>query len=271
MKIINNLTPYNHDKGLLKDVRGIVLHSMWGTHNGSITWFHNPASKASAHFCISAEGEIVRTVNETDIAWHAGVIDNIGDKFPWVLPNPNWYTLGIEIEDKRDAHWIYPEPQRKAVRELVEKLQDQFNIPDERVVLHRWLNPSRRSDPVGNFSFEWVFPKTSSDPIITDQTKIDMGENFGVMEVQAIRSTINDQAKNIETLKENQEDVVRNAITEAEKKLNNEWQLKLESANAEIDRLHQTISENQEKKLEEYHWKVLLIQAIRNFKGGERA
>lgn len=159
--IIENLTPINHTKGRNRPIQGIVMHSMWGTHTGSIAWFKNPSAGASAHYCVSAEGQIVRCVKDEDTAWHAGIIDEVAPE--WVRPNPNWMTIGIELEDKRDPNWIYPDAQRQAAAWLVAKLMKDYNISKDKIVLHKDLNPSRRSDPVGAFSFNWLLPDTAEE------------------------------------------------------------------------------------------------------------
>jgi hypothetical protein len=163
MAIKKDILTYNFTPNGIKEHRGIVLHSMWGTYSGSIAWFKNPSSKASAHYMISESGEITQMVLEKDMAWHAGVIDDVAPD--WVRPNPNWYTIGIEVEDKRDANWQYPEAQRKALRELVAAVRKRYDIPEERVVLHKELNPSRRSDPVGNYADAWLFDKVEESDI----------------------------------------------------------------------------------------------------------
>jgi hypothetical protein len=165
MNIVNSLTTVNFNPGGMSAIKGIVLHSMWGTQNGSIAWFKNPDAKASAHFCISGVGEIVRVVDEQklDRAWHAGIYDE-GKCPEWAMPNPNNFCVGIELEDNRDSNWSYPEVQRIALRELCNYLMDKYEIQKDHVLLHRNLNPSRRSDPVGQFSFDWLFPGTPTVP-----------------------------------------------------------------------------------------------------------
>jgi len=91
MNIVNSLTTVNFNAGGMTAIKGIVLHSQSGFQNGTISWFKNPASGASAHFCISAVGEIVRVVNEEklDRAWHAGIFD--AGKCPeWALPGESF-------------------------------------------------------------------------------------------------------------------------------------------------------------------------------------
>jgi hypothetical protein len=173
MDIVKSLTTVNFNPGGMKAIRGIVLHSMWGTQNGSIAWFKNPDAKASAHYCISGVGEIVQVVDESklDRAWHAGIYDE-GKCPDWAMPNPNDWCIGIELEDNRSVDWSYPEPQREALRFLVTNLMDRYSIPRDHVLLHRDLNPSRRSDPVGQFSFDWLFGETPTVPVPSPVEKI---------------------------------------------------------------------------------------------------
>jgi N-acetyl-anhydromuramyl-L-alanine amidase AmpD len=171
MTIRDSLTPTNFTKSDKRKILGIVLHSMWGTQIGSIAWFKNPSAQASAHFCVGQDGDIVRCVQEKDIAWHAGFYDEpIAD---WLKPNPNNTTIGIEIEDRRDPHWPYPDPQRKALQELVDYLCQTYSIPQdsEHILLHKNLNPTRRSDPVGAFDINWVLKVPQQDDKLPADTQ----------------------------------------------------------------------------------------------------
>lgn len=176
MNIKEDLLTFNFTAGGMKEIRGIVLHSMWGTYLGSIAWFKNPTSKASAHYMISKEGEITRMVKDTDMAWHAGIIDDVAPD--WVRPNPNWYCLGIELEDMRDANWQYPQAQRDAVSGLVKELMKKYSIDQDHLVYHRQLNPSRRSDPVGNFSYEWLLENETGSTPYDIQTALKLLEEY---------------------------------------------------------------------------------------------
>ncbi len=158
MVIKKDLTPVNFTTGRGGQIKALLIHSMWGTQKGSIQWFKNPQAQASSHYNISAEGEIVQTVLDKDTAWHGGVYDK-GREPDWAKGvNPNSYTIGIELEDKRDRNWKYPQKQREALIWLVNKLSDKYNIKKDadHILLHRNLNPSRRSDPVGDFDISWV-------------------------------------------------------------------------------------------------------------------
>lgn len=171
-QIIEDFTAVNFTSGGLKEVRGIVIHSMDGFHKGTISWFRNPQSGASAHYLISKEGEIRQMVREQDMAWHAGRYDE-GKAPSFLLPNPNWYTLGIELEDEGKADWKYTDAQKQATAWLVDLLLKKYRLAQNRVFLHKELNPSRRSDPQGDFSRDWLFnkPPVGDLPPVADQTQ----------------------------------------------------------------------------------------------------
>lgn len=166
MTIKKDLTTVNFTSKTSREIKGIILHSMWGTQAGSIAWFKNPDAKASAHYCISKNGVIVQCVEDKDIAWHAGVFDEpIAD---WLKPNPNYMTIGIELEDEKKADWIYTNKQIEALKWLVDRLCAMYDIPQDssHILLHKNLNPSRRSDPVGNFDLNWVLSNSQPENIL---------------------------------------------------------------------------------------------------------
>lgn len=158
MEIKKDLTSVNYTGKRSRDIKALVIHSMWGTYAGSIQWFKNPNAGASSHYCISALGEITQCVLDKDVAWHAGVYDTGKEPDYGRGVNPNEYTIGIELEDKRDSSWKYPQEQREALVWLVNYLCEKWLIPknDKYILLHKNLNPSRRSDPVGAFDLDWV-------------------------------------------------------------------------------------------------------------------
>jgi N-acetyl-anhydromuramyl-L-alanine amidase AmpD len=50
---------------------GVTIHTEEGWHDPSVAWLRNPASSASAHFCIRRDGKIVQLLWERNRAWHA--------------------------------------------------------------------------------------------------------------------------------------------------------------------------------------------------------
>jgi len=78
----------------------IVIHIMEGTIGGTDSWFGSPKSQVSAHYGVGTNGEVHRYVLETNVAWHAGRVNNPTWKLiktggnGYVI-NPNLYTVGI--------------------------------------------------------------------------------------------------------------------------------------------------------------------------------
>ncbi|MBS1705114.1 MAG: N-acetylmuramoyl-L-alanine amidase [Armatimonadetes bacterium] len=76
----------------------VVIHIMEGYYAGSISWFQNPLSQVSAHYCLrSSDGEVTQMVLEKDRAWHAGVTfynnQAVGIEHEGFSSNPSfWYT-----------------------------------------------------------------------------------------------------------------------------------------------------------------------------------
>lgn len=67
-----------------------------GTYAGAISWFHNSAARASAHFVIRhSDGQITQCVRTQDMAWHAGATGHhnnqrsIGVEHEATLANPS--------------------------------------------------------------------------------------------------------------------------------------------------------------------------------------
>lgn len=142
-------------------IEGCIIHSMWGSYAGSISWFKNPKAKASAHYCIRSDGEITLTVKEDHAAWHAGIVSVQKDQAPELLRNrwavnPNFITIGIELEDLRQRNRVYPDPQYQSAVELIADICKRHNILADRghIVLHKEIDPMHRSDPVGKWNHD---------------------------------------------------------------------------------------------------------------------
>lgn len=109
---------------------------------GTDSWFHDPASRVSAHYGISKAGEIHQYVHEADTAYHAGIVDN--PTWPLLIPsenpmlmNPNHYTFGLEHEGHvTDGPW--PEAQLQASAALIADICRRHGIPidDVHVIGH---------------------------------------------------------------------------------------------------------------------------------------
>lgn len=206
-------------------VEGIVIHSMVGTQAGSIAWFKNPKAQASAHYCVSKDGEVVQTVLDEDFAWHAGNVTTPYAELPFVIKdnwdagvkNPNFYTIGIELEDNGDVHWNYPQKQMDALVELIKTLSKKFNIPLKRsyIVAHREVDKKNKSDPIGNFSFEKLMIALGDTPTANcaewqKKAEYEEGEKEKYKkEAREGRVIINKQAEDLEKLNKKYSDLVQ--------------------------------------------------------------
>src|SRR3546814_9326980 len=70
----------------------LVLHDTGMADAASaIEWMANPASKVSAHYCVTEDGQVVKMVDEDKRAWHAGLSYWRG------ITDVNSASIGIEI------------------------------------------------------------------------------------------------------------------------------------------------------------------------------
>jgi N-acetyl-anhydromuramyl-L-alanine amidase AmpD len=124
----------------------IVIHIAEGSTAAVDSWFRNPASKVSAHYLVTKEGELHQYVREEDTAWHAGRVHEPTWKGLIAGVNPNLYTIGIEHEGKGDDAWPNLMYERSA--RLLAEIHCRWGIPIDRayVVGHREIF-ARKSCP----------------------------------------------------------------------------------------------------------------------------
>lgn len=100
----------NYKKGRGGWTPGLIsLHICEGSYNGSISWFQNSKSGVSAHFVVSAKGEVTQCVKIEDTAFVNGTTIStstdsryFGNSTNGIVKqrktNANNYTVGIEFE-----------------------------------------------------------------------------------------------------------------------------------------------------------------------------
>lgn len=103
----------------------------------------DPRSAVSCHYLIDEDGEIVRLVEDSMRAWHAGVASWGG------VGRVNARSVGIELA--HPGHVVpvpsYPEPQLLALERLLARLRDAFGIPPQGVLGHSDVSHARKRDP----------------------------------------------------------------------------------------------------------------------------
>jgi len=139
-----------------RNIIAIVDHITSGSFSGAVTWLCNPASQASAHHVVSRMGEIVQLVDESNRAWHAGIVKNPN----WSLydgTNPNNYTIGIEHEGYDGT---LTELQYQATLWLHKMLMAKYGIPadNNHIIGHYRIDSVNRPNcPGPNFPWQRLF------------------------------------------------------------------------------------------------------------------
>ena len=121
----------------------IVLHRSGWTAERIRARFTDGTTLVSAHYVVTKEGNLIQYVDENDTAFHAGVAINASWKQLKPRVNPNFYTLGIELEGSPDES--LSEEQSEACAELVAEISARSNIPidADHIVLHSEIRASR--------------------------------------------------------------------------------------------------------------------------------
>ena len=104
----------------------IVLHRTGGARDSLRARFNDPTASQSAHYVVCRDGRIDQYVQERDTAFHAGMM--VAATWPRLRPkvNPNFYTIGIELEGAESDDW--PEPQVAAAAMLIAEVARRWKI-----------------------------------------------------------------------------------------------------------------------------------------------
>jgi N-acetyl-anhydromuramyl-L-alanine amidase AmpD len=88
----------------------VVVHTMQGSYNGSISWFQNPNSQVSAHYLMrSVDGDVTQMVLDKDRAYHVGSMNrySLGIEHEGYVEDPGkWYTWATYSSSARLARWL---------------------------------------------------------------------------------------------------------------------------------------------------------------------
>lgn len=151
----------------------VVLHyTGMPSAAAALDWLANPASKVSAHYVVAEDGVVVRMVDETARAWHAG-------RSWWRgLTDVNSASIGIEIVNPGHdfGYRPFPEPQMEAVVALVGAVARRHGVRPEMVVGHSDVAPARKEDP-GEL-FDWALLARAGLALATPTAEVDPGWNL---------------------------------------------------------------------------------------------
>jgi hypothetical protein len=92
-------SPYNYtsaNRPYHVRINKIVIHVAQGSYSGTLNWFLNSQAQASAHYTVNYDGAVGQSVQEKDIAWHAGNWKynktSIGIEHAGYINDPSWFT-----------------------------------------------------------------------------------------------------------------------------------------------------------------------------------
>jgi hypothetical protein len=121
----------------------IVVHIMDGSLVGTDAWFNDPDARVCAHYGVGKTGEVHQYVQETDTAFHAGIVDR--PTWTGLRPgvNPNLHTLGVEHEGRANTPWT--PAMYNASSALICAAATRWSIPLDRahVIGHREIRASK--------------------------------------------------------------------------------------------------------------------------------
>lgn len=144
--------PHWHPSPNFTDRRGcsapdlILLHyTAMTSAEAALDRLCDPQFEVSAHYLIAEDGRLWQMVREEDRAWHAGA-GRWGD-----CVDVNSRSIGIELANA--ATHPFPEPQMRALEDLLRGIMDRWSIPPERVVAHSDTAIGRKIDPGGRFDW----------------------------------------------------------------------------------------------------------------------
>jgi N-acetylmuramoyl-L-alanine amidase len=142
IELIESPSPNFDDRALPVSI--IVLHYTGMQDAASaIARLRDPEAKVSCHYLVAEDGQILRMVDETKRAWHAG-------RSSWrALEDINSASIGIEIVNPGHefGYRPFPDQQIDALIPLVADIKDRHGITRGNIVGHSDIAPTRKRDP----------------------------------------------------------------------------------------------------------------------------
>jgi N-acetylmuramoyl-L-alanine amidase len=105
----------------------------------------DPVAEVSAHYLIDTDGAVLRLVEETMRAWHAGAgaWGGRGDV--------NSRSIGIELVNRGTEP--FAAPQMAVLEQVLAGVRDRWALPPQAVIGHSDMAPDRKGDPGPRFDW----------------------------------------------------------------------------------------------------------------------
>lgn len=140
--IIDTPSP-NFDERVLPITMVVLHYTGMPDAASAIARLSDPEAKVSAHYVVAEDGQVVRMVDESKRAWHAG------KSFWRGVTDVNSASVGIEIVNPGHEFGYRPFPiaQIDAVIGLLHEVTLRYRITRGNVVGHSDIAPARKDDP----------------------------------------------------------------------------------------------------------------------------
>lgn len=123
----------------------ILHHTAQDSIQQTIKTFTKVSTQVSAHYVISRDGKVVQMLNDYLRAWHAGA-------GTWGKNSDiNSASIGIELDN--NGNEVFSEIQITNLMALLSRLKKNYGIPDQNIIGHSDIAPSRKVDP--SVFFPW--------------------------------------------------------------------------------------------------------------------
>ena len=150
---INYSSNFDSKKRELAKIRFIVFHyTGMKKESEAISRLTNIQSKVSCHYLIKKNGEIIRMVPESYIAWHAG-------KSSWKnYRSLNKNSIGIEITNPGHEfkYKKFTTKQISSLLKLSRLLIKKYKINLKNILGHSDIAPKRKKDPGEKFPWQYL-------------------------------------------------------------------------------------------------------------------
>lgn len=159
MQVTSVPSPNFDERPENQNITLIVLHyTDTASSREALNILCDPASKVSSHYLIDFDGKILKLVDETKRAWHAGVSSWLGHS------NVNNYSIGIELQNQGyeyfKKHGFWPDFTQDLKASLLMLLNDlcaRYSLSKNHIVGHCHIAPNRKIDPGPHFDWQWLF------------------------------------------------------------------------------------------------------------------
>ena len=147
---------FSKKKRPINSIKMLVVHyTGMQSERESIERLCDPRSKVSCHYLVCRGGRILKMVDETHAAWHAG-------KSCWGrYKNLNENSIGIELVNKghQFGYTSFKKKQILALVKLCKKLIKRYKIKKKNILGHSDIAPLRKIDPGEKFPWKYLSKK----------------------------------------------------------------------------------------------------------------